>query len=492
MLDQFGIIIIVNLLKNVTFLMQERKNMNESIVGNLKLARYIIPFSYEGNYSDACTKINFNWELRKPPDTEQDIYEYIADSLYSTEKAISESENDIGSLWVPKKGSKIRLPRLLYIDSVSNEQFKIYSHEIGLSIFRNGIGFVWYDISLRHMDTSFVTDADIIINFQNKFKELNRKSNISRIVLEENDSSFVLGEWIENTLLADITGKRFYPGRIHCSNSGYSTKVPDKALLYTYYIAFGDMDTQELLKLNYRLSSGYDTKYKLLNSIVENCFTPFENVVWKITKEGCGCSVNTDENDSFFTRLFVDKVRNDYFILYLLLLYQSYSLLMYAEKIELKMSANPKFYLESKDNTKIQLLLAEMSTFTLKSTHTSVSHIQHQNDFYEYGMSMLRIREDSESVSAGAESLGEMQKLVEEKEKEKNESVINTALALLSVWAFFSAISDGVATVNWIFFDTNLYTNFTYRIVSFSVAMFVSFIGIIAVVYIIANKKRKK
>ena len=466
--------------------------MNESTVGNLKLARYIIPFSYEGNYSDASTKINSNWELRKPPDTEQDIYEYVADSLYSTEKAISESENDIGSLWVPKKGSKIRFPRLLYIDSVSNEQFKIYSHEIGLSIFRNGIGFVWYDISLRHMDTSFVTDTDIIINFQNKFKELNRKSNISRIVLEENDSSFVLGEWIENTLLADITGKRFYPGRIHCSNSGYSTKVPDKALLYTYYIAFGDMDTQELLKLNYRLSSGYDTKYKLPNSIVENCFTPFENVVWKITKEGCGCSVNTDENDSFFTRLFVDKVRNDYFILYLLLLYQSYSLLMYAEKIELKMSANPEFYLNSKDDTKIQRLLAEMNTFTMKSTHASVSHIQHQNDFYEYGMTRLRIREDAESVVAGAESLDEMQNLVEAKEKEKNDSVINTALALLSVWAFFSAISDGVASVNWLFFDENLFTNPAYSIASIIMATIVCGVGIFALIYIIVGKKKQK
>ena len=466
--------------------------MNESIVGNLKLARYIIPFSYEGNYSDACTKINFNWELRKPPDTEQDIYEYVADSLYSTEKAISESENDIGSLWVPKKGSKIRFPRLLYIDSVSNEQFKIYSHEIGLSIFRNGIGFVWYDISLRHMDTSFVTDTDIIINFQNKFKELNRKSNISRIVLEENDSSFVLGEWIENTLLADIKGKRFYPGRIHCSNSGYSTKVPDKALLYTYYIAFGDMDTQELLKLNYRLSSGYDTKYKLPNSIVENCFTPFENVVWKITKEGCGCAVNTDEKDSFFTRLFVDKVRNDYFILYLLLLYQSYSLLMYAEKIELKMSANPEFYLNSKDDTKIQRLLAEMNTFTMKSTHASVSHIQHQNDFYEYGMTRLRIREDAESVVAGAESLDEMQNLVEAKEKEKNDSVINTALALLSVWAFFSAISDGVASVNWLFFDENLFTNPAYSIASIIMATIVCGVGIFALIYIIVGKKKQK
>ena len=492
MLDQFGIIIIVNLLKNVTFLMQERKNMNESIVGNLKLARYIIPFSYEGNYSDASTKINSNWELRKPPDTEQDIYEYVADSLYSTEKAISESENDIGSLWVPKKGSKIRFPRLLYIDSVSNEQFKIYSHEIGLSIFRNGIGFVWYDISLRHMDTSFVTDADIIINFQNKFKELNRKSNISRIFLEENDSSFVLGEWIENTLLADIKGKRFYPGRIHCSNSGYSTKVPDKALLYTYYIAFGDMDTQELLKLNYRLSSGYDTKYKLPNSIVENCFTPFENVVWKITKEGCGCAVNADEKDSFFTRLFVDKVRNDYFILYLLLLYQSYSLLMYAEKIELKMSANPEFYLNSKDDTKIQRLLAEMNTFTMKSTHASVSHIQHQNDFYEYGMTRLRIREDAESVVAGAESLDEMQNLVEAKEKEKNDSVINTALALLSVWAFFSAISDGVASVNWLFFDENLFTNPAYSIASIIMATIVCGVGIFALIYIIVGKKKQK
>ena len=466
--------------------------MNESIVGNLKLARYIIPFSYEGNYSDASTKINSNWELRKPPDTEQDIYEYVADSLYSTEKAISESENDIGSLWVPKKGSKIRFPRLLYIDSVSNEQFKIYSHEIGLSIFRNGIGFVWYDISLRHMDTSFVTDADIIINFQNKFKELNRKSNISRIVLEENDSSFVLGEWIENTLLADIKGKRFYPGRIHCSNSGYSTKVPDKALLYTYYIAFGDMDTQELLKLNYRLSSGYDTKYKLPNSIVENCFTPFENVVWKITKEGCGCAVNTDEKDSFFTRLFVDKVRNDYFILYLLLLYQSYSLLMYAEKIELKMSANPEFYLNSKDDTKIQRLLAEMNTFTMKSTHASVSHIQHQNDFYEYGMTRLRIREDAESVVAGAESLDEMQNLVEAKEKEKNDSVINTALALLSVWAFFSAISDGVASVNWLFFDENLFTNPAYSIASIIMATIVCGVGIFALIYIIVGKKKQK
>ena len=165
---------------------------------------------------------------------------------------------------------------------------------------------------------------------------------------------------------------------------------------------------------------------------------------------------------------------------------------MYAEKIELKMSANPDFYLSNKDDSKIQKLLAEMNTFTMKSTHTSVSHIQHQNDFYEYGMQRLRIKEDADSVIAGAESLGEMQKLVEEKEKEKNDSVINTALALLSVWAFFSAISDGVASVNWLFFDENLFTNPTYSIASIIMATIVCGVGIFALIYIIVGKKKQK
>lgn len=465
--------------------------MSDNIVGNLKLSRYIIPFSYDGNYTEICEKISSNWELRKPPTSEQDIYEYVADSLYSTEKAISESENDIGSLWIPKKQSNIHFPHLIYTDIESGIQYKIYSHEIGLSIFRNGMGFVWYDISLRNIDASFVTDTDTIINFQNKFKELNRKSNISRIKLERDDSTFLLGEWIEKILLADINNKRFYPGRKHCINENYISKIPDKALIYTYYIVLEDIDTTDLAKLNYRISSGYDTKYKLSDVVLDKSFIPFDNVVWKVSQEGCGCGVVTDERDTFFNRLFVDKVRSDYFTLYLLLLYQSYSLLMYAEKIELKMSANPEFYLKNKDDSKIQRLLAEMNTFTMKSTHASVSHIQHQNEFYEYGMNRLRIREDEESVVAGAESLGEMQKLVEEKEKEKNESVVNTALALLSIWAFFSAISDGVASVNWLFFDENLYANSLYRIASVSVTVFVSIIGIAAIIYVIIGKKKK-
>lgn len=76
------------------------------------------------------------------------------------------------------------------------------------------------------------------------------------------------------------------------------------------------------------------------------------------------------------------------------------------------------------------------------------------------------------------------------KEREKNESVINTVLALLSVWAFFSAITDGVASVDWLFFDENLYTNPLYGIVSGSVAALVTIIGIIAIICNYCEKEK--
>lgn len=52
-------------------------------------------------------------------------------------------------------------------------------------------------------------------------------------------------------------------------------------------------------------------------------------------------------------------------------------------------------------------------------------------------MTRFHIKEDSESVVAGAESFREMQKLVEDKKKETKDSAIITVLTLLSVWTFF-------------------------------------------------------
>ena len=467
--------------------------MYENIKGNLKESRFIVPFSYKGNYIEVAGRIKEDWDLMMPPQTEQDIYEYVAKSLYLSDAELEKRTGSIGSLWSRRNDGNIQFPILGYKESDDENIYPITFKNMGMSLFRNGLGFIWYDVLLNGSDKKPL-NTNIIVNFQNRFKELNLHSNIRRIVLINNMQAepFMMGKWISQVLSKHFGEIKFYPGRLDCQKGTAHKIVPDKAVLFNYFILYDKEDMELQKKLTLRLSSGYNTNYKVSTFDDTKLFMPFENVHWNISKEGCGCCVSTKMKDPFFEKIFPDKVRNDYFTLYLLLLYQSYSLLMYAEKIETNFSSDPQYYLNNKDNSNIQAFLAEMNTFLLKSTHVSVSHIQHQNDFYNYGMKELRIYEDIKSVMAGADTLDEMQKLVENREKEDHDSKINTALALLAVWALFSALTDGLAFVDWIFFNEKLLSNPLYCIVSILIATIIFAIGLIALFRILPRKNKRK
>lgn len=65
-------------------------------------------------------------------------------------------------------------------------------------------------------------------------------------------------------------------------------------------------------------------------------------------------------------------------------------------------------------------------------------------------MTRFHIKEDSESVVAGAESFREMQKLVEDKKKETKDSAIITVLTFYQ-YGHSSAFFDGVSCANCFF-----------------------------------------
>ena len=476
----------------------------ENIKGSQKVSRYVVPFSFIGNYIEVVDKINEDWELMQPPKTEQDVYEYIASSLYLSEAELKNKTSSIGSLWSKREGGRISFPSLGYKDSADSENIYPISFErMGMSLFRNGLGFIWYDVILMNSEKEPVKNTNIIINFHDTFKELNQDRNTSMIIQlsDEQSEGFIMGEWIKQILLENFGCVRFYPGRLHCmSNTMKKTKsdkvvqdiVPDKARLFNCYYIYHEGDIQLQKKLTMQLSSGYNNRYKVSTFNNSQLFRPFENVYWNICKEGCGCCVSIEENDEFFEKWFPNKVLNDYFMLYLLLLYQSYSLFIYAERIETDFSADSQYYLNSKEYSGIQTFLAEMNTFMLKSTHVSVSHIQHQDDFYNYGMKELRIYEDIKSVMSGAGTLGEMQKLVENHEKEECDSKLNTALALLAIWTLFSAITDGLASVDWIFSDNNSRGNPLYWFFSILIIVSIFTIGAVALSRIITRKNKRR
>ena len=149
------------------------------------------------------------------------------------------------------------------------------------------------------------------------------------------------------------------------------------------------------------------------------------------------------------------KVMTDYFLLYILLLHQDHALIRYASEIEGSLPADSGHFSSHKTSyiSTMEEILATINTFLAKNIYTSVSYIDHQNEFYLYGARKLRIRENAESLSLGMDALAEMQQIQEDHKddarnemNERNERLsemkMNIFLAVFSLMTVFSATTD--------------------------------------------------
>lgn len=371
---------------------------------------------------------------------------------------------------------------------------------------RNGIGFFFYSFKKQNSPNNGNADQidiDELVEFQNRFKELCRndqelsfwnkvtitKANRETVqipsfgIKEEKVINgdvkeysyyepFFLGSWISDILSVinvKFTAERKNPsGRIvetlkkrdlTCiertnyrysvvdSNveSSYVQYIPDKALLFSY-CAFEESEnfdeTETVQNLIY-LCNGYKNSYAIKKDAVNDVFMPFANVFWYTTQEGCaGVAMPKAESREFLQNGLLSKVKEDYFTLYVKCLFQSYSLLKYAERIQNELSAVRSDYTDAAEDNSFEDLTGAINVFLTKSMATSVSHITHQSDFYIYLKNRLHVQDDVTSVTSGLESLSEIQKSnVERKEAEKSDR-IQAIIGLFSVLAIVSALLD--------------------------------------------------
>lgn len=135
--------------------------------------RYIVPFMFcsETSYDKLVEEIAKNplWKIQKmhEQEAEQDLYQMIADCFEMDEK-----QNNIGcSLHYCMPGNNI-----LEINYTKfKKDFVVSITDLGLYLFRSGVGFLWYEISLPQGAT-----ADEIMLFQNEFKELSYERFVSK------------------------------------------------------------------------------------------------------------------------------------------------------------------------------------------------------------------------------------------------------------------------------------------------------------------------
>ena len=187
--------------------MEKSRRHRRRLMVNILCARnrYIVPFMFcsETSYDKLVEEIAKNplWNIQKMHEqkVEQDLYRMIVDCFEMDEK-----QNNIGcSFQYCISGNNIL--ELNY--TKLKEDFIVSVTDLGLYLFRSGVGLLWYEVSLPQGVT-----ADEMMLFQNEFKELSYERFVSkrrendRYTFEQNENrntAILMGHWI-NQLLAQF------------------------------------------------------------------------------------------------------------------------------------------------------------------------------------------------------------------------------------------------------------------------------------------------
>lgn len=446
------------------------------------VARYVVPFyfNYKNNGydkvlasfrnnrikteelglpKDSCWVEKGFWENYKSDSSKQsemDIYSYLLQILVEQSENDKNYESNLGSSFVLKTNGA--LLKLSYSGGKDEGRLNFSCNDLGVVLFRNGTGFIWYDIEFAN-----TPNLSTYVKFQHDFKELARVNSELFMKKTGKDSyeTVCMGEWLALAVDSEKLGINFWSERkITDYRKNCSIAIPDKALLFEY-LFIDESTAMDRMNLAFRIANGYDEKYNSPDTLVNDIYEPFGNTCFYTSKSGTAYVVsNNESNEAFFAENFKCKYVSDYFFIYILLLYQSYSCAHYSRLLTTLPAEAELFEKDVKYVNELESLDNQIKLFLVKSVYESVSNIQHQNGAYKYGKKVLSLDEDIKSLTIGLDALrqiesGKQKALIEEKEKisqeksEKKDRALNKGIVIFGFLVVASAAVDAVNLVDW-------------------------------------------
>lgn len=419
---------------------------------------YIVPFYFDKDYyeklvsffkNDMINSTNKWMQYNLWSDdnienqVEMDIYSFFKSSMCESDCRMAKN---LGISF--KMNDKNCLKRIICDLSKNNEEnkktFEADITDLGLFIFNEGITFLWYEIKTAANNK---LNSDDLILFQNMVKELSRSKYAYYI---ENGKKYPIGKWIVEILKDQKSIINYFAER-EINIDGSKIIVPDKALLFNYlFTNQAEKNTRELLA--YRITNGFDEKYCPPDNIEKYMYEPYGNATAYVTKSGMSYIINDSEktNSYFFLNHFDKKFKNDYFFIYIILLYQSYSCFYYSNKLTYEIPSNiNEFETDGTQLDKLEDLERNINLFLVKGIYGSISNIQQQDEIYKYGKKSLGIDEDMKSLTVGLEALRQLEIEKRQKEKSKRDENMNTAVIMLSLLTTISAFVNAINIGDW-------------------------------------------
>ena len=408
------------------------------------LLRYIVPFRIdlvpetenERSFHAVCGRLSREtWEPITKFDPRKHLYDYIIEGLRA-----DGAEAPLGYALRRKNQDGAETRHQIWIESrkLGGECLSMLNES--LVLFTTGIGFYWYDV---HWETepgkpNAPHALDRLLQLQQNLGNLagHRKGDV---YISRDGANELLSVWIRDFLRSQLGQVRFFESlRIN------GEQVPVRALRFADAVLDREDSEPHFIRAC-QLARGYNSVSVPGQNSADAHLEYFQGTCIHISREGCAYVASASAPE-FNRGSFLDRFETCYFWIYLLMLQQSYGLKVFARRIAECTSADPYAHTKEMDR-----LLIEISGFLVRNEFPSVSDAHHINEYYHYGLSQLRIREESLQLRDGLNTMTQLQNSWRQLEESRREKISNdrleTGLAMLALLAVISALCDSVGLI---------------------------------------------
>ena len=406
---------------------EELKNNSESF--------FLVPFYYSGKKAfekrigESWNKeeSNNHWFLAKHIDAFDKGKDHERIFTYFTLK-----EEEYHHHGLPEQNTNITITSDLIVeDGRLPDQFTMRISQIKILYFSTGFGFLIYQID--HLEDEIETIANksfALLRALVPSRKSGKEVKLSVSLPCENESE----ESTEQELnLVNITNHLL---EIE-DNRGQIELFPNscKSQCYMYHrIQLSKPIPEEVLErgLCY-LRKGFHTSFSIPEEQEDDLFdfkwNQNRNLYWGGSMKGV-VSLSyciPGENNYFVTKQYCHYVRNDYFLLYMILLHQRQALLFY-NYIAVKSQKRMK---------KLERIKKELIRFRINFAYKTVSDESSYQRFYSGMYECLSLESLNSDIQDVIDRVTEYQDF-------SNEKSMNFVLALIAMFSIFSALADGI------------------------------------------------
>lgn len=310
-----------------------------------------------------------------------------------------------------------------------NRNFQFYLDSVSLYCFSTSVGIMAFRISFTENDPILIASAQYYL------KKVSRETiyPVSGEASKSNDTFLSLAERLSGGIGLSVSPQIFY----------YANPSTERAnILSLIEVEKKDNYKKELYYLRHCYKQDGFLFFESDEEDSREIYQASPDTVWGISAEAAVCLICPEDGRAqFLQNDFFRNFNTQYLFMYILLLHQKYVLYMFLTTLGVG---------TSNDLESLETYQHELYEFETDFVFSRITEVPQYQNLYNRMMEAFSLKELFDDVREPLTSLSDVRRIDEENKQKKQDMAVNRALFILSMLAFFSALTDGFSFIEMI------------------------------------------